>query len=83
MYKILFTSKARKQINNLPRPVAKRIVEKIQDLAEDPFSRDIKKLVDIPLYRLRVGDYRIIFDIKADELVILVVKVGQRSNIYK
>ena len=83
MYEILFTAKARKQINNLPRPVAKRIVEKIQDLAEDPFSRGIKKLVDMPLYRLRVGDYRIIFDLKMDELIILIVKVGQRSSIYK
>jgi mRNA interferase RelE/StbE len=83
MYKILFTAKARNQINNLPRPVAKRIVEKIQGLADDPFSRDIKKLVDMPFYRLRVGDYRVIFDLKMDELVILIVKVGQRSSIYK
>jgi mRNA interferase RelE/StbE len=83
MYKVVFTAKARKQLVELPRLVAKRIVEKIEELATDPFSQDIKKLTGMALYRLRVGDYRVIFDLKHDELYILIVKVGHRKEIYK
>ena len=83
MYKVVFTAKARKQLIELPRLVAKRIVEKVDELTADPFSQDIKKLTGMALYRLRVGDYRVIFDIKNDELLILIVKVGHRKGIYK
>ncbi|NMC05510.1 MAG: type II toxin-antitoxin system RelE/ParE family toxin [Candidatus Lokiarchaeota archaeon] len=83
MYKVVFTAKARKQLVELPRPVAKRIVEKVEELAMDPFSQDIKKLAGMAFYRLRVGDYRIIFDMKNDELLVLIIKVGHRKEIYK
>ena len=43
---------------------------------------DIKKLVGQPLYRLRVGDYRVIFDVQKEKLIILILTVGHRSKIY-
>lgn len=43
----------------------------------------IEKLVDIPGYKLRVGDYRVIMDIQREDLLILVIKVGHRKNIYE
>jgi mRNA interferase RelE/StbE len=83
MYKVVFTAKAKKQLIELPRLVAKRITEKIEELATNPFSQDIKKLTGMALYRFRVGDYRVIFEMKNDELLILIVKVGHRKEIYK
>lgn len=82
MYRLVFARKAKIQLDALPRPVSKRIVEKLETLSEDPFALDVKRLTGIPLYRLRVGDYRVIFDIQHDVLAILVVKIGHRKKIY-
>ena len=83
MFEIQYSKKALKELQNLPRPIAKRIVEKISLLQDKPFQQPIKKLSGQPYFRLRVGDYRVIFAIVKKELVILVVKIGHRKNIYK
>ncbi|MBN2152320.1 MAG: type II toxin-antitoxin system RelE/ParE family toxin [Candidatus Lokiarchaeota archaeon] len=83
MYKVVFTAKARRQIIELPRLVAKRIAVKIEELAADPSAQDIKKLAGMDLYRLRVGDYRVIFDLKHEELLIVILNLGHRKEIYK
>ena len=64
----------------------KRILNKIELLAKDPqiFANNIKKPKGKkgPFYRLRVGDYRIIYTIENDELLILFVRIGHRSSVY-
>jgi mRNA interferase RelE/StbE len=83
MFEVKFTKKALKELHNLPRPITKRIVEKISLLQDNPFQQPIKKLSGQPYFRLRVGDYRVIFSIAKKELIILVIKIGHRKKIYK
>lgn len=83
MFEIQFSSKTLKDLRNLPRPIVKRIMEKISLLQENPHQQPIKKLSGQPYYRLRVGDYRVIFTIIKKDLVILVIKIAHRKKIYK
>jgi mRNA interferase RelE/StbE len=80
MYRIEWKENAIKDIEKLERNISRRIYLKIEEISIDPFSKDIKKLKGIDAFRLRVGDYRIILDIKGD--LITVLKVGHRKNIY-
>jgi len=79
-FKIIWDEKAYDELNNFEFIVSKRILKKVKELSENPFSKDIKRLVGQEGYRLRVGDYRVIFKIDRD--TILILKVGHRKNIY-
>lgn len=85
MYKITYTAQAVKSLLKMPRDVAKRIREKIEQVAEDPFASipNAKKLQGRPGYRLRVGDWRVIYEIDAGEIVIIVLKIAQRGEVYR
>jgi mRNA interferase RelE/StbE len=80
MYKIDWKENAVKDIEKLEGTVARRIIKKVDDLSENPFSKDIKRLKGCDDYRLRVGDYRVIFSI--DRGAIQILKVGHRKNVY-
>ena len=81
-YKIVWSTKAAKQMERLDRTITKRIYEKVDQLHQNP-ERYVEKLVHYPYYRLRVGDYRIILDIQREMVRILILKVGHRSNVYE
>ena len=72
--------KAEKFIRKLPKQEQKRILVEINKL---PHCGDIKRLQGVNLYRLRVGDYRIIYDKNDIEYKILVVDAGNRGQVYK
>ena len=80
-YEIVFTDTSQKQFNKLEKDVQERIIKALERIRIRPESY-VKKLVGDPGYRLRVGDYRVILDIEKSVLIILVVKVGHRKNIY-
>jgi mRNA interferase RelE/StbE len=77
---IFWTKKALEELDSLPTLIAKRIVEKVERLARKE-DIDIKRLTGLPYYRLRVGDYRVIFDLEKEKITILCVK--HRKNVYK
>lgn len=82
--KIVFTASADKQLQKLPKNAQILILEKIKQLNLSQPNNNIKKLIGIDnLYRLRVGDYRVIYQIKNKELIILVLKIGHRKDIYR
>jgi len=81
MYNIEWKEHALQNIEKLENSIARRIVKKVEELSENPFSKDIKRLKGSNDFRLRVGDYRVIFFIKQDTIQIL--KVGHRKNIYE
>lgn len=77
------TAKALKQLRSIPSPVAKRIREKVLQLAADPAAQanNVKRLQGSEAYRLRVGDYRVIFT--DDGLILTVTKIGPRGDVYE
>ncbi len=81
MYRIIWDEKALEDADKLEALTAQRIGKKIRELSDNPFSKDIKRLKGSDGFRLRVGDYRIIFFIDGDLITIL--KVGHRKNIYE
>lgn len=80
-FEVIWSDPAIRQLKKLDRSVARRIFDKVGELADNP-HRFVQKLVNSPYFRLRVGDYRIILDIQDDKLRILVLKVGHRASIY-
>ena len=81
-FQIIWSEPASKQLKKLNQSVAKRIFNKVSELENNPY-RNVKKLVNYPYFRLRVGEHRVIINIKKSELHILILKVGNRKNIYK
>ena len=84
-WSIEFTPRAEKALDRLDRGVQKRVVDKLREIqgADDP--RDFLKSMTGPLtgmFRLRVGDYRVIVDIQDERCVILALDVGHRSVVY-
>jgi len=80
MYSIIWDPKALDALNKIEQHISKRILKKIDELQEDPLSKGVKHLKGRHGFRLRVGDYRIIFHIEGDEIHIL--KVGHRKHVY-
>ncbi len=83
-YRILITSAARRQLRRLPAPIHARVAAKIDALAQNPRPAGVLKMqAHEELYRVRVGDYRIIYEIQDIGLLVSVVKVGNRRDVYK
>lgn len=82
-YKLEVTRSARKAIEKLPKAYIKAVTETIQSLSEDPRPIGHTKLSGLPGYRVRVGVYRIIYEIKDDVLVVIVIGVGHRKDVYR
>lgn len=84
MCEITFSKQADKVLRRMPRNVVLVIAGKIKELAESPLRmRNVKKLTDHPGYRLRVGDWRVIYTVKEEELLIHIVKIKSRGEFYK
>ena len=82
MYELIYSPAALKQLEKLEHNIKERIVVALERLRIRPESCDIKKLVGMLGYRFRVGDYRVIFDMEKDKLIILILQIGHRKNIY-
>ncbi|MET9257745.1 type II toxin-antitoxin system RelE/ParE family toxin [Streptomyces sp. NPDC003717] len=85
-YAFRFTAAAQRQLRALDRPAAMRILTALTALGDDPYREDadVKKLTGPSgLYRLRVGRYRVAYRVEDGELLILVVKVGDRRDVYR
>ena len=82
-YSIEFAKSVRKDLRKLAKPEVKKILATIDGLAEKPRPPGSKKLTIENLYRVRVGNYRILYEIHDDRLIVLIVKTGHRKEIYK
>ena len=85
-YKLLFLKEAVEEFKKLDKPVQRIIKEKLELLSQNPnlLKNNIKPLNGKykGLYRLRVGDYRIIFQVKKEEVLIIIIRIGHRRDIY-
>lgn len=82
-YEVVFRKSVAKDLRAFPKDDVKRILERIRALADDPRPSGCEKLSGLERYRLRQGSYRIVYEIEDARLVVLVVKVGHRSDIYR
>jgi len=82
MFEIEFSKSSEKQLLKLEKDIQKRIVSTLDRIRIRPYPH-VKKLVGNPYFRLRVGEYRVILDIQQNKLIIFVVEIGHRKNIYK
>lgn len=84
VYKIIFRKSAEKQLLKLPKPVGLKIIELIKSLSENPIPVSAQKMSGFEnIYRLRSGAYRLVYSIDKEVLVIEIIKIGHRQNIYK
>ena len=82
-YQTRFTVEAQTELRNIDRKTALKILHKLAELEQDPTGFDTIPVVTRPGHRrLRVGDYRVIYRIEQGELVVMVVRVGHRANVY-
>ena len=82
-YKLLFKKSVQKDFDTIPKKDLRKILNRIEALAEDPPPSGCEKLTGQERYRLRQGKYRIVYSIHDDELTVCVVKVGHRKHIYR
>jgi len=83
-YKIEFSRSAEKQLKKLPRGDQQRIVEAVLALADEPVPRGARKLAGYDdVFRIRVGRYRILYSVSSGTLVIIVLKIGHRKDVYR
>lgn len=83
-YKVEFTKSAKKALDRIPNTVRNQLTVKISSLKDNPRPDGCKKLKgEEDLYRIRVGDYRVVYLIQDGKLIVVVVKVGHRRDVYR
>jgi len=82
-YRIEILRSAQKQLRKIDRSSQKRIIGAVYALAENPRPSDCKKLSGRLAWRIRVGEYRVIYEIHDNRLLILIVAMGGRKDIYR
>ncbi|MDQ6602958.1 MAG: type II toxin-antitoxin system RelE/ParE family toxin [Chloroflexota bacterium] len=84
-YEVRFTPAVDRQIGKLPRGIRPKIIARAEALADNPRPHGVKRLTNAEqgTYRIREGDYRIVYDIEDDVLLVLVVRVAHRREVYR
>jgi mRNA interferase RelE/StbE len=82
-YTVLILPSAQKQLNKLPTAIATRIEDKMMELGEDPRPPGCKKLKGREAWRIRIGDYRLIYEINDGRLIVTVITIGHRREVYQ
>lgn len=86
VYQLSFSDKALKSLKRIPKPDSERIITVLEELAKDPDSKtNVKRLNNHPnaIFRLRIGNYRVLYDKYDAVRIIAVIDVGHRKNIYE
>ncbi len=82
-YNVIFDPGAAREFGKLTQAQRKHVGELIDGLAESPRPPGAEKLTDVAAYRIRAGDYRVIYSVKDELLIVLIVRVGDRRDVYK
>ena len=84
MYAVILTAQAEKDLKKLPRIVLERIANSLRALQENPRPMGVKKLQgEKDAYRVRAGDYRIVYRIVDQEVLVVVIKIAHRREVYR
>jgi len=85
-YRVALAPAAQRQLARFERPAQRRITRVIRALESDPRPRGavlLKGWPDGRAWRIRVGDYRVIYEVRDEDLIVLVIRVGQRADVYR
>ena len=82
-YAVEIKQSAFKVLKHIPRADQIKIIKIIKNLAHDPWPPNCLKLADHSCYRVRCGHYRIIYDIEDSKLIVIILKVGHRKEVYE
>jgi len=82
-YQILIKFSARRELEGLDNATLQRVDKTILSLSKNPHPRGSKKLTGIPLYRVRVGTYRILYEVNVSNEQVIIVNIGHRRDIYR
>jgi mRNA interferase RelE/StbE len=83
-YQIEWKSSAYKELQKLPRPIIGKIVAAVAELSSEPYPHGVKKLIGSERsYRIRIGDYRVVYEIIENKLIIEIVRVRHRKDVYR
>ena len=82
-YKIEWKRSATRELRKLPREAVSRILQAIEELSIDPYPTGVRKLVGSEqTYRIRIGDYRVVYSVFSSTLIIQIIRVGHRKDVY-
>ena len=83
-YRIEWKHSAQKELRKLPQDAVRRITVAAEQLSKDPYPSGVGKLAGIEqAYRLRIGNYRIVYSVKSSILIVEIIRVGHRKDIYR
>jgi len=82
-YEVIFKQSVAKDLRQIPKKDVARILKRIDVLRTEPRPPGVEKLSGQEKYRIRQGVYRILYEIRNDELIVVVVKVGHRRDVYR
>jgi len=83
VYKVYFKESVEKDLNKIPKKDLRKILQRIKMLEDNPRPPGSEKLTGQERYRVRQGQYRIVYSIQDDELTVWIVKVGHRKQVYR
>ena len=83
-YRIVWKRKAEKELRKLPRETIRQLWELASMLENDPFPQGVKKMIGTEaVYRLRIGDYRLVYRVEEKRAIVDIILVGHRRDIYR
>ena len=83
-YKLFWKRSAEKELRALPRDVIAKVILAADALSENPFPSGARKLVGTDnIYRVRTGDYRLVYRVEGEQLIVEVIRVGHRKDVYR
>ena len=83
-YKIEWKRSALKELEKLPSPMISKVVSAVDNLSSNPYPEGVRKLVgSANSYRIRIGDYRVLYNIIKNILIVEIIRVGHRKDIYR
>jgi mRNA interferase RelE/StbE len=82
-YSVTLRASAAKELRKLPVSVRKQVSEVVDSLAVNPRPQGVKKMVGVDAWRIRIGDYRVVYSIADQLLVVEIIKIGNRREVYR
>ena len=82
MFRVIFTKKAEVQLHKLPKDIQRRVLSVLKRIIIKP-HRYVRRIVGTQLFRVRIGEYRVIIDINEKNLIVLVLFIAHRKKVYK